>query len=65
MNTEKIIVCNADEAQNKIQPLLDQSWKIKSMVAENVSISISMGQDSWGERERMGKIIFILQNDEK
>lgn len=67
MSKETIEVCYASEAMQKIQPFLDRGWKVKSMVAENVSVSVSLtGSDRWIERrgELSGKIVFILYNEE-
>ncbi len=60
---EKIIVCDADDAEKKINPELRDGWKVKSMVAENVSISVSMTSTSrdWIQKQRDGAFIFVLE----
>ena len=49
---EKIIVCQASDADRVIQPLLDDGYKVKHCVAEHVSTTFSSSS---------GKIVFILE----
>lgn len=58
---EKIIVCQAGEIEYKIQPYLDQGWKVKSVTSENVAVSVAVTERNYPkEIEMRGKMIFIL-----
>ncbi len=62
-NKSKVKVCKADEVEKKIQPLLDEGWFIKSMVAEVVSCTDSRDFS----REHVtahGSIIFSLEKSD-
>ena len=62
---EKIIVTSSKEAETKINPLLKEGWKVKSVTAENVSCSSAVGGQTHYKVEHsiVGDIIFVIEND--
>lgn len=62
MSTEKIVVCSADDATSRVQPLLNEGWTTKFVISEIVSISASNPSTFSGLTEKLakGKIVFIL-----
>ncbi len=59
---EKVVVCYAKDCGEKINPMLAKGWKVRLMVAENVSISVSAYSSSSSKESRQsGLIVFVLE----
>jgi hypothetical protein len=58
---QKIIVCQANRAEDYINPMLEQGWVVVHCISE--SIALTSDSRSWAA-DRRGDIIFILQKPE-
>jgi hypothetical protein len=63
----KVVSCEANDVEETIQPLLDDGWLIKDMIAENVAITSTrtkVPDSSVGRmetEEARGLIVFHLK----
>ncbi len=59
---EKVVSVTAENAPDRINPMLKSGWKIRLMVAENVSTSVSASSTGGSKSdETRGLIVFVLE----
>jgi hypothetical protein len=64
MTTQKIIVCYAKDAEQRVQPLLTAGWVVVHCVAEVVSSTDRKEMPTWGQSNELvapGQFVFILE----